>query len=429
MRKSIVATLCLLLILVLAVSVSADNFKMTVQANESTIHPGDKVTVTVSVDTFANCKSGSLLVSFNENIFSCSDEKWLPDGLAVNTPELPAVFAFSNPKDISGKIYQFTLTAKEAATLGNYDVSVTLTLKDADGNPTTVLQSVTIKLECDHKYDTGEVTKEATCNEEGTRIRTCTRCGEKRTDKIAKLGHQYDAGQVEEPPTCTKEGKLVYTCTRCRTTKSEKIDPTGHAYDDDCDSECNNCGESRTVEHNYGDYWTSDASGHWHGCIDCGHVLELFPHNPGPEATETTEQICLDCHYVLQPCKPHEHTAVGDWLGDEEHHWNKCACGENFDEGDHQWNEGDVNESTGEVTYLCTVCGYSKTVAQETVPPTQPEDVGTEPTRPGQQGGEEKEANPWIVVSLILAILLAASWIYIILGIVGGKKRGGKFSS
>ncbi|MBE6974635.1 MAG: hypothetical protein E7436_03995 [Ruminococcaceae bacterium] len=429
MKKLSIIIIALLLITALAITAFAAELGVGVSASANKATRGETITVTISIPEKFSCKSGFLALGFDNSVFERTKSEWLLTGTDYANPDGDAAFILKEEREISGDIFRFQLTVSSTASLGDYPLNVTLILRDSNGNSYTADKKLTVTIECDHKFDTGEVTKEATCSEEGTRIRTCTRCGEKRTDKIAKLGHQYDAGQVEETPTCTEEGKLVYTCTRCKTTKSEKIDPTGHAYDDDCDSECNNCGETRTVEHNYGDYWTSDASGHWHGCIDCGHVLELFPHNPGPEATETTEQICLDCHYVLQPCKPHEHTAVGDWLGDEEHHWNKCACGENFDEGVHQWNEGDVNESTGEVTYLCTVCGYSKTVAQETVPPTQPDDPGTDPTRPGQQGGEEKEANPWIVVSLILAILLAASWIYIILGIVGGKKRGGKFSS
>ena len=226
MRKSIVAMLCLLVVLSLAVCVSAAGLNMTVSAGKKEINRGDKVTVTVSVDEFKSCKSGSLLISYNENVFSGSDSKWLLEGLAVNTPEIPAVFAFSGEKDISGKIYQFTLTAKEDAAFNAYDISVTLTLKDAAGNPYTALQSVQIEVECNHEYDSGEVIEEATCTTDGTRVRTCKICKATKNETIEKLGHAYDDGEIVTPAGCIEVGEMLYHCTRCDKTKKEEIPPS-----------------------------------------------------------------------------------------------------------------------------------------------------------------------------------------------------------
>lgn len=432
MRKSIVAILCLLVVLSLAVCAGAAGLNMTVSAGKTAINRGDKITVTVSVDDFASCKSGSLLVSYNENVFSCSDSKWLLEGLTVNTPEIPAVFAFSSGKDISGKVYQFTLTAKEDAAFSTYDISVTLTLKDVNGNPYTALQSVSIAVECKHEYNSGEVTKEATCTADGTRVRTCKICNATKNETIEKLGHAYDEGEVINPAGCIEVGEMRYRCTRCDKTKTEEIAPTGHSYDNDCDADCNACGGERTVEHNYGTHWTSDASGHWHECIDCGEILEIFPHTPGAEPTETTEQICLDCGYVIQTFKPHEHVVSGDWLGDENSHWYQCQCGENFGTEPHTWDVGTPDEATGTITYHCTTCGYAKTVDREVNDPTESNPDNPDPTQPADDPGDNDDDNNdsvWMIIALILAVLLLAAIAFIVFGFIASKKQTGKFSS
>lgn len=423
MKKVSIVIVTILLLTALTITAFATELAIKVTVKDDTLHRGDSITVTVSVPEKFSCKSGILLIGFDNSIFTRGDSAWLLENLAVSEPNGDAVFAMSSEREISGKIYQFQLKVADNAAYGKYPVNVTLSLRDGSGNTHTVNQTLTIAVECDHKYDSGEVTKEATCTAEGTKIRTCTLCGNKRTDKITKLGHKYDDGVVSKEPTCTEKGEKLFTCSRCEKTKTEEIDPAGHVYDSDCDTDCNTCGEIRTVEHNYDTHWTSDETGHWHGCADCGHVLELFPHTPGPEATETTEQLCLDCGFVLQTFKPHEHVSSGDWLGDENNHWNQCACGENIDSAAHDWVEGTKDSVTGAITYSCSVCGYVKTVMPEpTIPETDPA-----PTQPGNNS--DGQVNTWMIVSLVLAILLLASWIYIILGIISSKKRSGKFSS
>ena len=81
-----------------------------------------------------------------------------------------------------------------------------------------------------HAWDNGVVT-EATCTEDGAKTYTCTRCGEVKSEAIAKLGHVWDDGVITEP-TCTVDGAKTYTCETCGETKSETVKATGHAWDD-----------------------------------------------------------------------------------------------------------------------------------------------------------------------------------------------------
>lgn len=287
-----------------------------------------------------------------------------------------------------------------------------------------------------HSYDGGKVTTEATCTGEGVKTITCTVCGKVKTEAIESKGHSYDDGVVTTEATCTTDGAKDITCTVCGKVKTETIPAPGHAYDHDCDPDCNTCGETRETEHNYSDVWSSDETGHWHECISCADVLELLPHTPGPDPTETEDQICLDCGYVLQPAGTHLHSAVGDWLSDDSGHWHLCECGETLDSQDHTWNEGTVDEEAGVITYFCTVCGHPKTETiqppTESVPETQPQ---TQPSQPAEtsptedQPGKQNEPFQWWIVILIVGVLLVAAVVFIIVGILRSKKKSGKYTA
>ena len=57
---------------------------------------------------------------------------------------------------------------------------------------------------CEHAWDEGKVTKEATCTEKGEKTFTCTKCEATKTEEIAALGHDFKDG----------------TCTRCNTAET-----------------------------------------------------------------------------------------------------------------------------------------------------------------------------------------------------------------
>lgn len=106
---------------------------------------------------------------------------------------------------------------------------------------------------CDngHHWDGGEVTKKATCNEEGVKTYTCTGCGETKTASVAKLtSHSYDDGKVTKKATCNEEGVKTYTCTVCNAAKTETI-------------------------------------------------AKATNHTPGAPATATADQVCTVCGKVL----------------------------------------------------------------------------------------------------------------------------------
>ncbi len=75
---------------------------------------------------------------------------------------------------------------------------------------------------CEHIYDEGKVTKEATCKETGVKTFTCTVCGETKTEEIAKTtSHTYKTTTTKA--TTTKNGSKVTKCSVCGKQKSKSI--------------------------------------------------------------------------------------------------------------------------------------------------------------------------------------------------------------
>ncbi len=655
MKKALKIVLALMLIGVLVFSVhAAGELGVTLNAPATQLHPGDQVVVTVSVSEFANCKSGSIRITYDSAMFSRSNNAWLMDGLTMNEPNGDAVFACSEAQTLSGDIYRFTLTVKTDAAFKASDITVKLSLKNQNGT-TVETKNLQITVSCDHSYsdwkekdddthtrscskcqdvqtekhqwegkvtkvngcdqagemtytcktcgakkteviepsdhvwDSGKVTKKPTCAETGTRTYTCASCGTTKTEEIAKTNdhnygewkktdsetharecsvchykdsgdHDWNDGEVTKKATCAAAGERKYTCIDCGATRREAVDKlTTHTFDSDCDDTCNVCGEYRVPHHKYGESWSSDSSGHWHecsacgdrreegdhtpgaaatefspqvcttcgyviknalghthdyagsytydqrghwyacsgceekknyaehffftncdstcavcgyerevehdyserltydatghwnACTVCGDILERKPHNPGPEATETTDQICLDCGYIISPANSHEHTANGDLLANESSHWHQCACGEKINWDLHGWSEGVKDTVQGTLTYTCTVCGYTRVELlpegpQPTDPvgPTEPEETDPQqpvgPDQPGQnvqggQSGSNTDNNQsggiawWWYVIIGVCVLLLGAVIFVIIGILFSRKQVGKYSS
>jgi len=63
--------------------------------------------------------------------------------------------------------------------------------------------------------------------------------------------------------------------------------------------------------HSFGSEWFGESEfTHVHLCTvsGCYASSDASPHRPGPAATETAPQLCLDCNYVLAPAKSHRHS-------------------------------------------------------------------------------------------------------------------------
>ena len=189
-------------------------------------------------------------------------------------------------------------------------------------------------------------------NEATGHFKTCTVCGQKaeQADHVPGPKATEDTDQI-----CTVCNRILqpmgkhvhnfadtwtsddashwHACSDC----SEKGSVAVHDFADNCDPDCSICGYSRQAPHRAGAELTADENGHWFTCADCGEKLEEASHTPGPDATVSSPQLCLDCGYAIAPVLPHDH--VYNANGTTHQHF--CACGE-------------IYETTAED---CTVCG------------------------------------------------------------------------
>ena len=209
----------------------------------------------------------------------------------------------------------------------------------------------TYKLTCgctSHTYGSAVITKQPTCTSEGTKTKTCTKCGATVTETIAKLshsytttvvaptcttdgytlhkcsvcgtsykdnttkatGHSYGNSVVTKQPTCTSEGTKIKTCTKCNATVTETIAKTSHKYADTvvaptCTTggytlhKCSVCGTS------YKDS-TTKATGHSYG-------NSVVTKQPTCTSEGTKTKTCTKCNATVTEKLPAKgHTAVTD---------------------------------------------------------------------------------------------------------------------
>ena len=125
-----------------------------------------------------------------------------------------------------------------------------------------------------------------TCTTEGkTEGKHCSVCGEVLVaqEVLPATGHDFADATCDTPKTCRV----------CGTTEGEA---TGHTYDNDCDADCNACGEARTpADHAYGDWAltvepTLEAEGtEERKCTVCGHTESRSVARLEPETTQAPE--------------------------------------------------------------------------------------------------------------------------------------------
>ena len=104
------------------------------------------------------------------------------------------------------------------------------------------------------------------------------------------------------------------------------------------------------------DGWTSDATGHWHRCVDanCTEKLNFAAHSGGT-ATCTAKKKCSICGQTYGELDANNHTALSDWASDETHHWKTCsACNTDIEKTAHTGDAATCTEAK-----KCEICSQS----------------------------------------------------------------------
>ena len=285
----------------------------------------------------------------------------------------------------------------------------------------------------DHIWDSGKITKTATCKESGTKTYTCTSCNTTKTEEIpatgnhqntelrnvkeatcaqegytgdiyckdcgtklssgktiAKTEHTWDAGKVTKAATCIESGTKTYTCTSCNTTKTEEIPATGNHQN----TELRNVKEATCAQEGY----TGDTY-----CKDCGEKLSSGKTIAKTDhiwdsgritkpATDTESGIktytCINCNTT----RTEEIPATGEHLNTELRGAKSATCLEEGYTGDtyckdcgtklssgtvipktgHIWDEGVVTKATtcAEKGIRTYTCSICESTKIEEIPST-----------------------------------------------------------
>lgn len=185
-----------------------------------------------------------------------------------------------------------------------------------------------------HVYDSGKISKEATCGVDGVTTYTCTECGYTKTEAIPKTEkHTFNKGKLTQEATCNNEGIRTYTCKVCGQTKTEPIPRTDeHIFDGGTvtkDATCGVDGERMFT------------------CTVCGKTK--------------TESITKTNEHTFDSGKT---TKEPTCAAEGEKTYTCTVCGETKTESvpkidKHSYDGGTTDRKTGNVTYTCTECGAS----------------------------------------------------------------------
>ena len=243
---------------------------------------------------------------------------------------------------------------------------------------------------CDETRDSMHTWVNADCDNP----KTCSVCG-----KIegSALGHEWTTPDVDQ---C----EVQSTCSRCGATEGEN---KGHIYDNACDAACNECNETRAVQHDYS-VLQNDETHHWYTCSVCErpdgenkatHVYDntcdttcntcgkarATEHTPNADDGDCTTAItcsacgdvttagkaqhvahtddgdcttpvtCTECSTVIIEAKSHDFS--GAWEKDASGHWHVCK-NDGCSVTDTKENHISDGAATEEKAEKCTVCEY-----------------------------------------------------------------------
>ena len=285
----------------------------------------------------------------------------------------------------SGYIFDGWYTEKEDGEKVEEDDIIMLT------NDQTLYAHWTKK--CEHMNVEVKNSNKPSCTEEGyTGDTYCKDCGTKLSSgkTIAKTEHTWDSGKITKAATCTESGTKTYTCTSCNTTKTEEITATGNHQN----TELRNVKEATCTEEGY----TGDTY-----CKDCGtklssgktiaktdHTWDAGKITKAATCKEsgTKTYTCTSCNTTkteeIPATRNHQNTELRNvkeatcaqegYTGDTycKDCGTKLSSGKTIAKTDHTWDAGKIAKAAtckepGTKTYTCTSCNTTKT---EEIPAT-----------------------------------------------------------
>lgn len=267
------------------------------------------------------------------------------------------------------------------------------------------------KLGHDYAVDFTE-DKPATCTENGSKSRHCSRCDAKtdvtvipatghqevtdaavaptctqtgltegkhcsvcktvlvKQNTVPALEHQWNEGVVTREPTCTGEGVKTFTCAQCHNTKTEPIPALGHDWGEWVvtipATEEMDGSETRTCQRdsNHTETQPIPKLDHTHTMVHHSAVdADCGTGTPG----NIEYWVCSGCGKFFrdedgatditreETVIPPDHVLDTAWSFDESNHWHKCQkCGRQFGSEDHKYDDDSDTD--------CNICDYTRAI-------------------------------------------------------------------
>ena len=245
----------------------------------------------------------------------------------------------------SGCDHNYTTKTESDHPHKEYKVCSKCNKKTYTGNKKTLDSCKTcVQENCKHDYGTWA----SSGDEKHTKV--CSKCGKKTSES-----HNWQTGDVIKEPTCVDHGSRKIVCTVCNAESSKKIDPTGeHKYgnysfinETEHQKVCSMCGDQTTSKHTVSQNWENDSLYHWTSCSDCGGSIKHTEHT----YFEGCLNPCDTCGYTMES----GHKPTGEYLSDENQHWKACSrCDMKVNAVNHIYSS-DCDE-------ICNGCGYQRKI-------------------------------------------------------------------
>ena len=212
-----------------------------------------------------------------------------------------------------------------------------------------------------------------TCTQTGlTEGKHCSVCNTVLTPQtiVPALEHQWNDGIVTREPTCTEAGVKTFTCSQCHNTKTEPISALGHLWGEwevkTPATEEMDGSETRTCKRDSNHTETQPIPK-----LDHTHNMEHHPAVDADCGTGTPGNIeywvCSGCGKFFrdedgatditreETVIPPDHVLDTAWSFDESNHWHECKkCGQKPDSAAHKYDDDSDTD--------CNICGYTRVI-------------------------------------------------------------------
>ncbi|MBQ6867134.1 MAG: hypothetical protein IJO16_00485, partial [Clostridia bacterium] len=264
-------------------------------------------TYTVKLTGLAGKPDGVIMIDENEDLLYCNQyiyfSEYKFDGdTADSVATLDAEYINNLTEDseyIVFTVAQDVQTTDTDSELAFDATTASVTLTDVSGWKPCFTK-------CEHQWNEGEVTTEATCCEEGVKTYTCTVCGATKTESVpATNEHEWDTEYAKN------DQQHWFKCTNPECTATNKVE--NHSSDNkicDVDSDCE-CGYivKYAGQHTFPTEWQTNETHHWKECTVDGctgkeeaeHTVVIDEAVPPTETTDgkTEGSHCEICKKVL----------------------------------------------------------------------------------------------------------------------------------